>query len=204
MRGTALLAALACLAIVLAAIFAPWLAPADPRDPASLGPRDERLCCRRCGGRDGQISVSLLGTDAQGADVLSSILFGLRVSLTVGLLAVALSLLVGVTLGLIGGYFGGWLDAVIMRAADVQLTFPAFLTALLIGGVTQSLLAPLRRAAFAVPVVVVARRRASGRISRDWCAAPPWSSGPRIMCRQRGCSGNTGSASCSRTCCRTC
>ena len=149
----ALLAALVCAALALAALLAPVIAPADPRDPANLDLLNAQLPPLWFG--SGQWPF-LLGTDDQGADVLSSILFGLRISLLVGLLAVALSLLIGVTLGLVSGYFARLLDAAIMRAADVQLTFPAFLTALLIGGVTQSLLPPSERAALAVPAVIAA------------------------------------------------
>ena len=98
----ALLAALVCAALALAALLAPVIAPADPRDPANLDLLNAQLPPLWFG--SGQWPF-LLGTDDQGADVLSSILFGLRISLLVGLLAVALSLLIGVTLGLVSGYF---------------------------------------------------------------------------------------------------
>ena len=79
----------------------------------------------------------LLGTDEQGRDILSAILYGLRISLLVGFLGVAFSATLGITLGLIAGYVGGRVDAVIMRIADVQLTFPAILIALLVDGVVE-------------------------------------------------------------------
>ena len=82
-----------------------------------------------------------LGTDSQGRDVLSAILYGTRLSLLVGVAAVLLSLLIGVSLGLISGYIGGWLDAIIMRLADVILSFPTILIALLVSGVLRGLLA---------------------------------------------------------------
>jgi peptide/nickel transport system permease protein len=86
---------------------------------------------------DGQ-SPFLLGTDEQGRDVFSAILYGLRISLTVGILGVVFSGLLGIILGLIAGYFGGAVDGLIMRIADVQLTFPAILIALLVNGVAKS------------------------------------------------------------------
>src|SRR5260370_23753841 len=86
---------------------------------------------------DGQTPF-LLGTDEQGRDVFSAILYGLRISLAVGVLGVLLSGTLGIVLGLIAGYFGGAIDGLIMRIADVQLTFPAILIALLINGVAKS------------------------------------------------------------------
>ncbi len=150
---TVVTAALLVLMLVAGAMFAPWIAPTDPHDMAGL---DLTVALTPPIWRPGGQLPFLLGTDDQGADVLSSILFGLRVSLLVGALAVAVSLLAGVILGLASGYFGGVWDALVMRAADVQLTFPAFLTALLIGGISQSLLPPLQRNRFAVPVVILA------------------------------------------------
>ncbi len=86
-----------------------------------------------------------LGTDQQGRCVLSSILYGMRISLIVGFFGVVLAAVIGITLGLVAGYFGGRLDGFIMRAADVQLTFPAILIALLIDGTTRALVGGMVR-----------------------------------------------------------
>jgi ABC-type dipeptide/oligopeptide/nickel transport system permease subunit len=102
--------------VVLAGLLAPWLAPFDPttgdlRNAYLLGP----------GGR------YLLGTDAQGRDVLSRVLYGARLSLSVGLISQAVAAILGVTLGLLSGYYGRWVDALVMRLADVTLAFPTLL-----------------------------------------------------------------------------
>jgi peptide/nickel transport system permease protein len=127
------------LLLVLAALFAPWIAPHDPFDPASLDIMNSLLPPQWMA--DGQAGF-LLGTDDQGRDVLSTILYGMRISLAVGFASVVLAMALGVTLGLIAGYVGGVTDTVIMRIADVQLTFPAILTALLIDGVARALAGP--------------------------------------------------------------
>jgi peptide/nickel transport system permease protein len=97
----------------------------------------------------------VLGTDNQGRDILSTIMHGARLSLGIGLASVLLALVLGVSLGLVSGYFGGRLDAVIMRVADVQLSFPAILIALLIDGVARVALAGDRHDEIAVPVLVL-------------------------------------------------
>ena len=117
------------------AIFAPLLAAQNPFDPAQLQLMNSRIPPLWVA--DGQ-SPFLLGTDEQGRDVFSAILYGLRISLTVGVLGVVFSGALGIVLGLIAGYFGGAVDTLIMRIADVQLTFPAILIALLINGVVKS------------------------------------------------------------------
>jgi peptide/nickel transport system permease protein len=119
----------------LLAILAPLITPQNPFDPAQLQLMNSRI--PPLWTADGQ-SPFLLGTDEQGRDVLSAILYGLRVSLTVGVLGVVLSGILGIALGLTAGYFGGVVDTVIMRIADVQLTFPAILIALLVNGVAKS------------------------------------------------------------------
>jgi len=121
----------------LVAIAAPLLAPQDPFDPAQIELINSRIAPLWTA--DGQ-KPFLLGTDEQGRDVFSAILYGLRISLTVGVMGVALAATIGISLGLIAGYFGGFVDSLIMRIADVQLTFPAILIALLIDGVVKSLL----------------------------------------------------------------
>lgn len=119
----------------LLAILAPLLAVQNPFDPAQLQLLNSRI--PPLWTADGQ-SPFLLGTDEQGRDVWSAILYGLRISLAVGVLGVLLSGALGILLGLIAGYFGGALDSLIMRIADVQLTFPAILIALLVNGVAKS------------------------------------------------------------------
>jgi peptide/nickel transport system permease protein len=120
-----------------AALFAPWVAPHNPFDLTTLHLLDALLPPSwEAGGRP----EYLLGTDDQGRDVLSAIMFGARISLLVGVASVALAVVVGVGLGLLAGYAGGRADAFIMRVADVQLSFPAILIALLIDGVARVML----------------------------------------------------------------
>ena len=126
------------LAICLGgALFAPWVAPHNPFDLATLNLLDALTPPH---GFAGAKPEYLLGTDDQGRDLLSAIMFGTRISLLIGVAAVALSVTLGVSLGLIAGYSGGRLDAFIMRAADVQLSFPAILIALLIDGIARAVL----------------------------------------------------------------
>src|SRR5262249_26176253 len=122
--------------LVLAAVLAPWIAPHDPFDLRQLNLLDSHLPPAWLADGDRRY---LLGTDDQGRDVLSTILYGSRISLSVGVLSVALAAALGIVLGLIAGYAGGWPDALIMRIADVQLTFPAILIALLIDGTVRAL-----------------------------------------------------------------
>jgi peptide/nickel transport system permease protein len=125
-------AALVTLLMVGAAFLAPVIAPHDPYDLKSLSLLDSDLPPRWTEKGDPKY---LLGTDDQGRDILSTILYGTRSSIAVSLLAVGLAVTVGVSLGLIAGYVGGRVDTFIMRIADVKLTFPAILVALLIDGV---------------------------------------------------------------------
>jgi peptide/nickel transport system permease protein len=125
------------LLFFLLAIFAPLLSVQNPFDPAQLQLINSRIAPLWTA--DGQ-SPYLLGTDEQGRDVLSAILYGLRLSLTVGVLGMVFSGVLGVMLGLVAGYVGGKVDSLIMRIADVQLTFPAILIALLVNGVAKSVL----------------------------------------------------------------
>ena len=137
-RSPVALVSAAVLAICLAgAMFAPWVAPHNPFDLATLNLLDALSPPHgMAGARPGY----LLGTDDQGRDVLSAIMFGARISLLVGLASVIFAMVLGVSLGLIAGYVGGKVDAVIMRIADVQLSFPAILIALLIDGVARAVL----------------------------------------------------------------
>jgi peptide/nickel transport system permease protein len=149
----ALVAAALTLVIVAAALGADLIAPYDANDPAAANVIDARLPPGSVGLLGGRY---LLGTDPQGRDMLSAIIYGLRSSLVVGLASVLIAATVGTALGLLCGYFGGIVDAVIMRIADVQLGFPAILIALLIDGVTRTVLPRGTHDAFAVPVLIVA------------------------------------------------
>jgi peptide/nickel transport system permease protein len=134
---SAMLAAAVTLVIVLAALFAPLLAPHNPFDLASLDIMDANT---PPAWQDGGNAAFTLGTDDQGRDILSAIMYGSRVSLLVGFASVLFSMVLGVTLGLISGYASGRIDSIIMRIADVQLSFPAILVALLVDGVARGLL----------------------------------------------------------------
>ena len=137
----------------LLAIFASQLSVQNPFDPAQLQLMNSRISPLWTA--DGQ-SPFLLGTDEQGRDVFSAILHGLRISLVVGVLGVVLAGTLGITLGLIAGYFGGAVDGLIMRIADVQLTFPAILIALLVNGVAKSVFGNRLDAMSTLAVLVVA------------------------------------------------
>ena len=139
--------------LVLAALFAPWLARQNPFDPAGLELLD---AFTPPWGHGASGAFYPLGSDDQGRDIFSAILYGLRMSLLVGASAVALSLAIGVTLGLVAGYAGGWFDTVVMRLADVQLTFPVLLVALLIFGIARGILPAGYRDEMALYVIVTA------------------------------------------------
>lgn len=151
---TAILSALVTLILVGAAIFAPVIAPYNPFDSASLNLMNGFSAPMAPNAFTGQ--VFLLGTDDQGRDVFSTILYGMRVSLFVGVLAVLFGLVLGVTLGLIAGYVGGRVDGFIMRVADIQLTFPAILVAMLIFGIAKGIIAPQYRDQMAIWVLIIA------------------------------------------------
>ncbi len=146
-------AALLTLACVGGALAAPWVAPQDPFDVAAL---DLNEAFAPPAWEEGGHWKYPFGTDNQGRDILSTILFGARISLGVGAAAVLLALALGVSLGLATGYFGGRLDAFVMRIADVQLSFPAILIALLIDGVARVALPSEAQDRIAVPVLVLA------------------------------------------------
>ncbi len=141
------------LCMFLAAILAPWLAPHDTSDIASL---DLMNAFRSPAWTEGGDRLFLLGTDDQGRDVLSAIIFGLRISLYVGFAAVILAAVFGTLLGLLSGYVGGALDSIIMRIADIQLTFPAILIALLFDGIVRSVLSTAMHKDFKLTVLVLA------------------------------------------------
>jgi peptide/nickel transport system permease protein len=153
-RNPVAMASTIVLAICLAAsFFAPWVAPHNPFDLKTLSLQD---ALTPPAWEQGGSAHFLLGTDDQGRDVLSAIMFGARISLLVGLASVAFAMLLGVTLGLVAGYAGGKVDAVIMRIADVQLSFPAILIALLIDGVARAVLPRDAQTGVALAVLILA------------------------------------------------
>jgi peptide/nickel transport system permease protein len=134
---SAVVAAAIVALIAAGALLAPLLAAQNPFDPASLELANSLL---PPAWSDGGEARFLLGSDDQGRDMFSALLYGSRISLIVGLSAVAFSALLGVAVGLLAGYAGGWVDAVLMRVADVQLTFPAILIALMVDGFVRAAL----------------------------------------------------------------
>ena len=149
----ALVAALLTFVSVALALGADFIAPYNSNDPASANVIDARLPP----GAAGMLGDHyLLGTDPQGRDMLSAIIFGLRTSLMIGASSVLLAAAIGITLGLVCGYFRGIFDAIIMRIADVQLSFPAILIALLIDGITRTVVDRGTHDRLAIPVLIVA------------------------------------------------
>jgi peptide/nickel transport system permease protein len=138
--------------MILGALFAPLIAPHDPYDIATLNLLNSELPPAWMEGSD---PAYWLGTDTQARDVFSSILYGLRISLFVGAASVLMAAVLGIFLGLVGGYFGGMIDAVIMRVADVLLSFPAILVALLINGVLRGILPAGQQESAALIVLVL-------------------------------------------------
>lgn len=139
--------------IILAAVFANFIAPNNPFDPASLNLMNGFTPPLQSNEFTGD--VFLLGADDQGRDLFSTILYGLRISLFVGIMAVMLAMVMGVVLGLIAGYLGGWLDTFIMRFADIQMTFPSILVAMLIYGVAKGVLPPDLRYEMSIAVLII-------------------------------------------------
>jgi peptide/nickel transport system permease protein len=148
-----IIAALVATLMVLAAIFAPLIAPYNPFNPATLNLMD---------GFTPPMSTSMsgnffiLGTDNQGRDILSTILYGSRISLFVALMATLFAMALGISLGLSAGYIGGVYDSMVMRIADIQLSFPAILMALLIFGVARGVIPPNQQEGAAVWVLIIA------------------------------------------------
>ncbi len=133
---TAIFAAVIAFICLFCAVFAPWVAPHNPFDLATLELSNARL--PPAWHPDGSANF-LLGTDDQGRDILSALMYGARISLAVGIASVVLSVIIGVAFGLLAGFLGGWVDSVLMRLCDVMLSFPAILVALLIAGVGRAL-----------------------------------------------------------------
>lgn len=142
------------LIMVLGALFAPLIAPHNPFDPGSLNLMNGFSAPMTPNAFTGD--TFWLGTDDQGRDVFSTILYGMRISLFVGAAAVAFAMVLGITLGLLAGYLGGWTETIIMRIADVQLTFPAILVAMLIFGIAKGITPVEYRDQMAIWVLIIA------------------------------------------------
>jgi peptide/nickel transport system permease protein len=145
--------AIVLLLFVLIALFAPWIAPQNPFDPSALELGNSRIPPAWLEGGQWRFA---LGTDGQGRDLVSVLMHGLRISLLVSFSATLFALVVGVSLGLVSGYIGGRLDNLIMRVADMQLSFPTILVALLIDGLSRSLLPRSVHEQLALYVVIFA------------------------------------------------
>ncbi|MEL6953576.1 MAG: ABC transporter permease [Pseudomonadota bacterium] len=150
----ALISAAVTLVLILSAILAPLIAPHDPFNPATLNLLNGFTPPGEANAFTGESFI--LGTDDQGRDVFSTILFGLRISLFVGFAAVAFAMVLGISLGLLAGYIGGWTETIIMRIADVQLTFPSILVAMLIFGVAKGITPIEYRDQVAIWVLILA------------------------------------------------
>ncbi len=145
-------AAIVLILVILTAILAPALSPQNPYDLASLELWNAELPPVWMEG--GQMPF-ILGTDVQGRDILSGILYGTRISIFIGLASVLVSLGIGVLAGLTAGFYGGWVDNVLMRIGDVLLSIPIILVAILVSSVAQALLPPqLREAGISVVLVL--------------------------------------------------
>ncbi len=150
---SAVIATLLLLVLIVSALGANLIAPHTPFDPATLEIMDARLPPVWL---EGGSTTYLLGTDEQGRDILSTILYGMRISIFVGLAAVIFSAVLGTLLGLVAGYFGGWVDTVIMRLGDVQLSFPTIMIAFFIDGVARVVMPPELREDLRLYVVILA------------------------------------------------
>jgi peptide/nickel transport system permease protein len=150
----AVVSSLVAVAMILAAVLAPWISPQNPFDPAQLDLMDGLTRPMTPNEISGRIFV--LGTDPQGRDMYSAILYGSRVSLLVGFASVVFSMAIGITLGLAAGYLGGRTEALIMRIADIQLSFPAILVALLVFGIFRGVVPPAQQEQATLWVLIVA------------------------------------------------
>lgn len=145
------IAAIVALTMIACAILAPWIAPHDPFDPQSIDLMNSLIPPVWL--PDGSWDF-ILGTDDQGRDLLSAILYGARISILVGFVSVGFAVIVGMMAGLISGYIGGVLDTVIMRIVDIQMTFPAIMVALLVDGITRSMLPKDQHDSLAIFVII--------------------------------------------------
>jgi len=148
-----IVASIVFLVCLIGAMFAPWLAPHNPFDLKTLNLLD---ALTPPAWLEGGKAMFPIGTDDQGRDLLSAIMFGSRVSLLVGIVSVVFAIIIGVSLGLLAGYAGGKTESFIMRVADVQLSFPAILIALLISGVARAAFPQHAQDKVAVVVLIIA------------------------------------------------
>ena len=148
--------AMVCMAVFLGyvalALLSPWIAPHDPYDQASYDIMDAELPPSWLEGGDERF---LLGTDNQGRDILSTMLYGSRVSLSIGLFAVGLQLVLGIVIGLFAGYAGGRIDTLLMRFADVQLSFSTMMVAIIVSAIFQAALGGEFYSQYAILMLVV-------------------------------------------------
>lgn len=152
-KPSAVVAAIVLAVLILSAFFAPWIVPQNPYDLAALELLNAEI--PPIWHADGQWPF-LLGTDLQGRDMLSAILYGSRASIIIGAASVAVSLTIGAILGLIAGYYGKWADGLLMRVGDVLLSMPTMLIAILVSAVARELLPPQLRESGAAAVIVLA------------------------------------------------
>ncbi len=141
-----------CLVFLILAIIAPWIAPTNPYDLSSIDIMDSELPPSWMDGGDSRF---LFGTDEQGRDILSTMLYGSRLSLTIGFLAVGLQLILGVVIGLSAGYFGGRLDNYLMRFADIQLSFSTMMVAIIVSAIFKASFGSEFYSEYAVLMLVV-------------------------------------------------
>ena len=149
----AMLAFVLLAVLMITAFLAPWISPQDPHDLKQIFIDKAEL--PPIWSRDGEWPF-ILGTDPQGRDVLSAILYGTRISLLIGLASVVVSMLIGVTIGLAAGFIGGWVDNLLMRVADTVLSIPTLLVAILVSAIFRGLLPPAMRDPFSAIILVLA------------------------------------------------
>lgn len=140
------------LMFLVAALLAPWIATADPYDLATINIMNSEMPPMWLDGGDSEF---ILGTDEQGRDIFSTILYGARLSLTIGFLAVALQLFLGVVIGLSAGYFGGRIDNFLMRFADIQLSFSTMMVAIIVSAIFKASFGSQFYSQYAVVMLVV-------------------------------------------------
>jgi peptide/nickel transport system permease protein len=147
------LAAGVLILLALLALAASWIAASDPFDPANASLVDSMTPPAWLS--EGSMNY-LLGTDDQGRDILSTVLYGLRVSLAVGATSVLVSMTIGVSIGLLAGSAGGWIDSIFMRIVDIQLTIPSILLALMIDGVARVMISRELHSEIAIYTIILA------------------------------------------------